>query len=1129
MLRRIIRIFAWTLAVLVVLTASLFAYLRSADLSVYQSQIEAFVARKTGYELHVDGRFELQFGATTLIVAEDATLTNPNWADDGELIRVGDLTLAFNTWSVFSRTFQVEELVARDVSGKLLRDESGRANWLSDRVQPSNSDGSPPDLTRIAFRTVNIEGIEFLYDDPARPRPVLAAIEMLTISPDENDILDLDLRGDINELPLWADGKVGPWRNFVDGKDIFADFDLTLGNGSLSLEGTAVDLVRLEGIELNGVLSGPAIERALGRLGVPQFTSGEYALTAEIQQQDVGHRIRLSGNLGQIELFASGSTDRILNPGSVNYDFNITGPSSGAVAELAGIVHLPDAPFQLSGEYSRKDSVIGFDNALLRMGDNSLGFDGDLDLDSLDIDMTLNAEGPNFSIVGPLIDVDGLPSEAFTLRGRVRREGASWQADGVDIRIGRNRLTVSGEIETGGDAESRIALQADGPDVSILQDFTDLQGIPSRPFDVDVVVRSHPLGILVEEGIGIFGENRIDAQGTVVLKEGLDGTSGAVRLSGPEFHNIALLSGVPYLPSGAFDISGELAVTGDRLRLDGVTASVGDFEGEASGTVTLRGDDPGRFELDVVLAGPDLSALPEIEGLDVFAGDPFRVAGKLSFAGNLLAATNLDVAVGNLHATVNGSVVGAAEQVRVTVSANAEDSLMARKIARLQYLPGGPVVLDGRVEMTDNEIRFADTVLSVGDYRVEANGALSMQPRSNESDLVFSASGPSLREAGLIGGLTTFPDRNFSVAGEFIGTPTGFEMRDFVARVGDNDLRGEFDANLEGKPTVVGVLASSHLDLMEKIQEEADAADGEESTEVEEQSGDGRIFPDEPLATGWLQAANLDIQLQVDELITTAISVTDVDVGVRLQDGALRVDPIFFRDDDGSFEASFSLAPANGQYRLSTWVEVDGLHAGVLAPGNDDIKSLPPISGKLQFEGVGGSIRAIMASSNGNLSFRQGGGKVREVFGSALFKDVLLQVLRTLNPLGRSRDYQLLECGIYDVSIEDGLAEIDNFIIQTDSMTTVARGEVNLRNERLEIAFRAKPREGIGISLGTVANQLLEVRGTLASPRIRLDAGRTATTTGAAVATGGLSLLARGLWDRLSAEGDVCKKEPKKK
>jgi uncharacterized protein involved in outer membrane biogenesis len=103
--RRIIRIFAWSLAVLVVFTVGLYIYLRSADLSIYQGQIESFVARRIGHELDVGGRFELQFGPTTVLVAEDAAITNPDWPDNGELIRVGHLTFAFNTWSLFSRPF----------------------------------------------------------------------------------------------------------------------------------------------------------------------------------------------------------------------------------------------------------------------------------------------------------------------------------------------------------------------------------------------------------------------------------------------------------------------------------------------------------------------------------------------------------------------------------------------------------------------------------------------------------------------------------------------------------------------------------------------------------------------------------------------------------------------------------------------------------------------------------------------------------------------------------------------------------------------------------------------------------------------------------------------------------------
>ena len=1125
MARRIIRIFAWTLAVLVLLVAGLYAYLRSADLSVYQAQIEGFVSRRIGHELHLDGRFELQFGATTVLVAEDVSLVNPDWPDGGELIRVGQLRFAFNTLSLLSRPFLVEELRASDLSGKLSFDESGNLNWVSTRIRPATTDGEPPDLTRIAFRSVNIEGVEWLYENPARARPVLARVEFLTVSPDENGILDLDLRGDINDLPLWADGKLGPWRNFVDGQDIFADLELTLGQARLALQGTVADVVRLEGIELTGVLSGPAIERALDRLGIVQFATGEFDVAASVRQLDVGHQVKLTGNLGQIELIASGWTDSILPPRSATYDFNITGPSAGFVAELFDIDGIPADPFQVSGEYSRNGPLIGFENALLRVGANALGFDGEVDLDRLSIDMAVTASGPDFSIVGAFLDVDGLPAESFAASGRVRRDGKLWQADNVAAQVGANRLTVNGQLQTGTRAAAEIAIEAAGPTMAVVEDFTDLEGVPAGPFDIDIILRSHPEGIEIVQGSGVFGDNRVEAQGVLALRPGLQGSSGFVRALGPEFRNVALLSGVPYLPAGAFDISGEVTVGGDLLRLRRVSASVGDMEGSLSGQVVIAGANTGGFGLDLVLAGPDLAAVPAIEVLEIFAGDAFRVAGRLERREDLLTAKNLDLSLGDLNATLDGAVDGAAEQVRMSVSANAPGSLMVQKIAKLSYLPGGPVVFQGELEKSHDEIRLSEAVATIGDYRLTANGTLNLQPKSNDSDLAFSVSGPSLLEVGRIFSVLALPDKEFEVSGQFNGIPTGFDMRDFRARVGDNDLRGEFNINLEEKPRIAGVLSSTYLDFSQP-----DAVDEEQAKPEEpdagEEPGAGRLFSDKPLDTSWLQAADIDLRLQFDEFIANTLRVTDVVVEVELLDGALRVGPVFLRENEGTIEASFSLIPRDNHYELQTSAAIEAVHLGLLAPGIKDTASLPPTSGTMHFAGSGNSIRSIMASLNGQFSMRQDAGKVQEMFGAGLFKDVLLQVLRTLNPLRRERGYELLECSIFEISVKDGLASIDTFAVQTDTMTTIAWGEINLRNERLDIAFRAKPREGVGVSLGTVANELLELRGTLKSPRVRLDARRTATATGAAVMTGGLSLLARGLWDRLAAEGDICKQEP---
>jgi hypothetical protein len=38
-----------------------------------------------------------------------------------------------------------------------------------------------------------------------------------------------------------------------------------------------------------------------------------------------------------------------------------------------------------------------------------------------------------------------------------------------------------------------------------------------------------------------------------------------------------------------------------------------------------------------------------------------------------------------------------------------------------------------------------------------------------------------------------------------------------------------------------------------------------------------------------------------------------------------------------------------------------------------------------------------------------------------------------------------------------------------------------------------------------------------------VDPTRSVATTGAAVATGGMSIFAKGLWDRIRGEEDICK------
>jgi len=1053
--RKILRVGFWTLAVVVVLTAGLLVYLRNADLSIYEEQIETFVSSRIGHELTIGGRFELHFGTITRLVAEDVALSNPGWQSNPTLLQVGHLTVAFDTWSVFSGPFIVEELQVREITTYLEKDADGRTNWTPRIVRERQDSSGAFDADRIAFKEVRIEGIEIAINDPAISRPINATIGHLTISPDVNDILDLDLQGTVNEIPLWADGKLGPWQNFLDGQDITADFDLTLGPVALTLRGSVDDLTNLEGVELNGVFSGPEIEHVLDRLGLPPFAVGKFEVSADIRRFDSGHQVRIDGNLGAIELFASGNTDSLLAAEKVRYDFSVSGPDARYVAELFGIDGVPAGAFQITGDYSRDARLLMFKDTRFQIGPNSVSLNGEIDISKRipDGELALLATGPDFSILGPFISVSGLPAEAFSIDGRIRKSGSTWEAKSVSVSVGEHQLSINGLVEAGGSNKAMLILHATGPDISVVQNFTNLKGLPPRAYDVEATFRSDPAGIMIDGGKGAFGDNHIEVDGVVAIRAGMNGTALKVYVQGPELHNVALLTGVPHLPDGPFEVSGDIRIDRGGLIIDNSIATAGTIQGVASGRIGL-GSEAGDFDLNLKIQGSDVSQLAALDWLQNLAGKPFTI--------------------------------------------------------------------EGNIKNSETDLTLSETRLQIGENLFTADGTLSLQPMSNDSDLVFSASGPRLKDIGMIFGTDVLVARAFEVSGEFSGTPNGFAIRDFLVHIGEDDLHGSFDADLREKPRLSGILTSTNLDISERLRQEEELVE----RVSDDKPKDGEYyFSDDPLDIGWLQAADIDLELTLDRFRANTLEVTDVQVGVQLQDGALIIDPIRLTDEAGSIDGKLILVPENDSYSLDASLTLDDMHIGVITSKEQDRSSLPPISGELNLHGVGNSIHELMASSNGVLSLRQSAGKIKDLGKRKIFGDLLLNIIRMLNPLRKEDEYRTIDCGIYEINITDGVATFENFAVQTDAMTVLVAGNVDFSTEKLDLAVRAKPREGLGISVGGIVNSFLELGGTLSIPKLRIDPKGTIVTGGVAVATGGLSLLAKGLFDRLSAEVDICAQE----
>ncbi len=139
--------------------------------------------------------------------------------------------------------------------------------------------------------------------------------------------------------------------------------------------------------------------------------------------------------------------------------------------------------------------------------------------------------------------------------------------------------------------------------------------------------------------------------------------------------------------------------------------------------------------------------------------------------------------------------------------------------------------------------------------------------------------------------------------------------------------------------------------------------------------------------------------------------------------------------------------------------------------------------------------------------------------------NVLGQLTSAVNPF-RARDPSTeLVCAVIRLPLRDGVARVDRSIaMETTKIGVSASGTLDLRDERVDFTVRPRLREGIPLDLPSFA-ELVHFTGPLRHPEVRIDAARSAVTVakiGAAISTGGLSMLGSSLISKVADPGDEC-------
>jgi uncharacterized protein involved in outer membrane biogenesis len=796
-------------------------------------------------------------------------------------------------------------------------------------------------------------------------------------------------------------------------------------------------------------------------------------LAALVAGRDI--EARLSGSIGELQFDVRGEVGDVDSLGSVTARLHVAGPDASVVAVLMGEQGALHGPFSVDATIAEESSGLAF---RVRADFTDLDLEADGQLRSPLILDTWNAnihlEGDHLTQLGRFVGRDDWPEATFTLAGALSRSGRRLDIDNLRLEVGDASLLLDAHLPQFPDpagAAAKIRLR--GTDLSRISAPFGLPGTITSPFSLIAELRTGPRGYDIVSADLTVGDHQLHAEGNVQGYPSFEETRLNIDLAGPEVAELSKRLSLPGITSGPYTVRGSVQRTSDGFELDSMRIDTTNMKLSMTGHLTARADLVGT-RLDLQVAVPDLTAIEQ----------PMRIpppATDLSAAGRLLVD---------------------ADRVRL-------EGIRGR-------LGDADFTLNGDIDRTQGRLVLRETVLRVDDATMHLDGSLLMEDGHPVTEFAVVASGSQLSTLGAWVGYD-LPDLPFGATAHFRQAAARTEVDDVDVTLG----RSSFQATGFYDPTTsvqVGVeIDAKFIDLQPFF----NAADTEPQSKPKPRQE--RVIPDTPLSLDWLPDLHWQVSLRADELVAFAVPVQNLVLDLDVGPDRLWITPFQFEQPLGDLSGELKLERSDSKVQVAADLVARNVPLGFLAAADQDPATLPLATLELKAFGTGESGRALARDLDGRLRFITGEGQIANAAAQSLFGDFFMDLIGTLNPVSRRPRYAELVCSVVLIDIGDGRIKTrPGIAIQTDRLNVLAQGTVDLETERININFETRPRRGVGIGAGDLINPFIRVGGTLAHPRLRIDRTGAAITGGAALATGGLSLLFQTASRRIRRSDDPC-------
>lgn len=397
--------------------------------------------------------------------------------------------------------------------------------------------------------------------------------------------------------------------------------------------------------------------------------------------------------------------------------------------------------------------------------------------------------------------------------------------------------------------------------------------------------------------------------------------------------------------------------------------------------------------------------------------------------------------------------------------------------------------------------------------------------------------------AKMIKGTSSFPYTE--VTARLYNTDKVIFLDDIKGEIGDSDFKGnmdfdlsktvpEIEANFTSKLfNTYAILKGMHGEKPYDINSKTPKKKRKKPSKSKEENSTDELFSKTPFELTSLKAVNINFNAKFDKLITPQkIDITNLNTGLSVHNGTVR----YFIEDavtsGGTVDVDINATPVRGNLNTSIMIRTSKVNLGPIISTLQKKKGVMrdgATDTTIKIKSSGKSMHQLAANAQGKILIHTqeatiAGKLIKRLGGDLLSNMASLLSLKSKNH--KTSKNTALKCAVINMDVNKGIMTSNKGIaFETDVMNAVATGNIDLGKEEIDMKVSPYPQGGLEISVASMVGQLLRISGTLTNPSVGISkagVAKSAVTIGAAVATGGISLLGQKLVGTVTEDESPC-------